>query len=122
MGDIRKISAAIEERQHKLATKLELSAERVLTELARIGFSDVRGLFDGNGNLCPIHELPDDVAAFVASVQVTTHIRRSANGTTVTLKVRLWDKVRALELLMRHLGLLKERLQRGRHETEFYAL
>jgi phage terminase small subunit len=93
----------------------------VLVELARIGRSDPRKLFDADGNLRPIHTLDDETAASVAGVDVTevrSKIKKVAdpdegedcltNTVEATKKIKLWDKPRALDILARHHGLLEK--------------
>jgi phage terminase small subunit len=79
----------------------------VLAELARIAFSDIRELFDEKGNLKALQDLTPDQAAAIA---VFEHRNLTAgNGAGATIyKIRLWDKIKALEMLFKHLGLLKE--------------
>lgn len=109
-----KVSKAVQEAQAKRLNKLEITAERVLAELARIGFSDPRELFDADGQMKPIQDLPDDTARCIASVEVTRETTRRNGDKTETetvTKIKHWDKNRALELLAKNLGLLKDRIQ-----------
>lgn len=85
---------------------LPITRERVLREIARLAFSDPRRLFDEEGNLKPVHELDDDTAAAVESIDVSV-LPRSSGGHQ-TRKVKLWDKKSALAKLGEHLGLFKE--------------
>ena len=58
-----------------------------------------------------MNRLEDQGAAQIASIEVL-RARTSRDGSTTeqTVKVRTWDKVRALELLAKHLGLLTEQV------------
>ena len=82
------------------------TVDRVLEELSRIAFFDVRKIFDEEGNLRPVEELDEDTARAIAGVEVT----QMADGNTKT-KVRTIDKSKALETLARHLGMLVDRVQ-----------
>ena len=84
-----------------------VTAETIKAELARVGFASVRDLYDADGNLLPPHELPDDVAATIAGIDV--EVRTEASGTYgaphktyQVVKVRRVDKMAALGLLARH--------------------
>ena len=55
------------EAARALAKKVELDTDRTLREVARIAYSDPRRLFREDGTLIPMHELPEDVSAAVAS-------------------------------------------------------
>ena len=126
------IAAAVAERQAAQLSAADLTAERVKRELARVCFANVKDLFEG-GNLKPIAELTDDQAAAIAGFEVIIKNAQAGDGVTDLIhKVKSWDKVRALELGMKHLGLLDEqvdvriddqvimRLQRGRaHNAEW---
>lgn len=93
------ISASMAEREKRT----QVDQDRVLLELARLGFSNVKRLFDERGNLLPLHELSDDVAASISSVKVKVE----DDGETVlqVKEIKLWDKNSALEKVCKHLGL-----------------
>lgn len=98
------ISAAIAQRSRALTEQFELSAERTLREMARLAYFDIRSLFNADGTLKAIHELDEDTAAAIASVEVDEIL---VKGVVVghTKKVRIWDKNSALDKAMRCLGL-----------------
>jgi phage terminase small subunit len=108
------IARAVTLAQTARAERTELAADRVLRELARIAFSDIRRLFDERGVLRNIAELSDDETAALAAVEVTELYEGRGEERRLigyTRKLRFWDKRAALELAMRHLGLLKERVE-----------
>lgn len=96
----------IAERREQLMEAIGISQERILQEYARIAFSDIRTLYD-NGALKQVHELDDDTAATIAGVE--TYEERNPEGGIIghTKKVKLWDKVKALDALGKHLGMFK---------------
>ena len=84
---------------------------RLLFENARIGFSDIRRLFDAEGRLKPAHDWDDDVAAAVASIETRELFGEGPDGKRqigLVHKIKLWDKSAALERLMRHLGMFEK--------------
>lgn len=123
------------------AAKIEITAEKVLQRVAMIAFGDVRQLArwrlekevvlrgrrfleDGESQdeeeeqeqpplvrevmrmrLIPSDELTDEAAAMIAEVKEAVY----EYGSTVS--VRPHNALEALKLLMRHLGLLKDRIQ-----------
>jgi len=94
--------------------RTQITADRVITEVARLGFSDVRKLFDPNGALLPVDKWPEDLAAAVASVEVDELFEGYGENRIqvgYTKKVKLWDKGKALEMLGRHLKLFVERTE-----------
>lgn len=103
------IAEAIQQAQKARAAKAGITADRVLEEVRRLALSDVRGLFDERGNLRPIRELSDEQAAAVASLEVVIKNAQAGDGHTDTVhKIKVWDKPKALEMLMKYLGLFEE--------------
>jgi phage terminase small subunit len=100
------VMARLKEAMAERAQRTQIDAERVLKELARIAFADMRNyLTEGPQKTLvvrPLAELSDDDVAAVAEVQ--------AEGDAKTLRrIKLHDKRAALELLARHLGLTGKR-------------
>lgn len=93
------IQAAIQKRQARLRGKLEITQERVLEELAAIAFANGADFATVNQNgivrITPTSELPDEKRKAIAS------IKEGQYGT----EVKLHDKVKALELLAKYLGM-----------------
>ena len=99
-----KVQRVVTGRMAERSKRTEVTADRVLLEIARLAFSDLRRLFHEHGRLKHPKEWDDDTAASVASVEVVT--RNLGDGTVEYVrKIKLWDKGRALEQLCRLLGL-----------------
>jgi len=84
---------------------------RVLTETARIAFSDPGELFDDDGNLLSIKEMPAHVRAAIASIEVEekrVEIDGEKAVRAVVKKVKLWDENSASERLFKHRGLYEQ--------------
>lgn len=102
------VSAAIQEALKKRQERTEITQDRVVTELARIAFADRGGIArvvtlpsreDGEGptqavELTDTDALSEDQRAALAGVEETKY----------GIKVATYDKVKALELLGKHLG------------------
>ena len=115
---------AIERAQAARARRTEITADKVLTELARIGFADIRmaaawrtapaadAEIDPRGKRAPaqtlqLHDsdaLDDDTAAAIAEISQT------ATG----LKIKMHDKRAALVDIAKHLGLFVSRAEIGK--------
>ncbi len=96
------VAAAIESAQAKRAQRTRVSADRVVTELAKVAFGDPRRLFSwgpGGVELRESSELTEAEAALVSEVSET---RTAAGGTR---RVKLHCKMTALTALGKHLGL-----------------
>jgi len=113
------IQDAIAAAQIERARRTEITSDRVLKELGRIGFADIRRLFDDNGKLKHITMLDDEVAASISSVEVDAQKRRKLSGgeerdeydVEATIKVKLWDKRAALVDMGRHLGMFTDKVE-----------
>lgn len=85
------------------AGRLDLEADTVVLELARIAFADPGDFFEWGADglhLVPSADLNDRQRAAIAEVSQTV----TRDGPQV--RIRLHDRLRALEYLGRHLGLL----------------
>ena len=107
------LARAIQVAMDKRAEKLEITAENVLREIAKLSFVDIRQIFDKEGRLLPIHELPDNVAASISSIKVSTTKAAGANPVDIenVCEVKLCDKKGSLELLGRHLKLFTDKTE-----------
>lgn len=108
------IAAIVAEQMAKRSARTEITADRVLQELARIGFADVRRIFTPGGGLLTPTDMDDDTAAAVASVEVVERPRRNEAGEVEiehVRKIKLNDKLGALTQMGRHLGLFTDKLE-----------
>lgn len=108
------IKKAIEEAKAKVCKRAELTVDRIVQELERIAFGDLKNSvkWDSNGtNVRSSDELPDDVSATIAAIEEeeTTTEFGVTSKTKRKVKVKHYDKLRALELLARYKGMLVDR-------------
>lgn len=96
----------IDEFLERQAARTGLNAERVLNEVRRVAFADMRKLYRPDGTLKSPAEWDDDTAAMVAAVE-SVEIAGEKDATLYTKKVKLWDKNSALEKAMKHLGMFE---------------
>lgn len=112
-----KVAAAIAEAHGRRAAKLEVNAERVLAELAKLAFYDPADLFDEKGRLLPITRLDDISRAAIAGIEVET--RERGGSPSVLSKVKLADKGLNLERLGRYLKMFTDKVEHnGRFTLE----
>ena len=98
--DVRK---EIDRQIEKRAKRTEVTADRVIRELAKIAFANITDVADANGRL--IRSADRDDTAAVASVKV------KEGDDFIEREVRLCDKGFALKLLGTHLGIFTEKIQ-----------
>ena len=108
-----RVADAIKKRQAVLRKKIGIDQERVLGELARIGFANILDYIrvDGDGLArVDLSELSRDTGAAVASVEVDTR-REAGDSEDIIEKVKfkLHDKISALDKIARHLGMFVEK-------------
>lgn len=101
-------------------SKNKITRERVEQELRALAFTNTAALSfaklkDGNGklrrvfSLREVHDMPEDVQRCIASIKVRTENLTAGDGEQdTTVEIRWWDKVKALELCARSLGMLKD--------------
>lgn len=102
------VSEAIQQAQAHREKRTMVTQDRVVTELAKIAFGDARAVMEWGPKgviLRSSADLTDDEAAGVAEVSETT----TKDGGS--LKLKRHDKVKALELLGRHLGLFTDKME-----------
>lgn len=108
------IADAIAEAREQQANRTGVTADMVIRELARIGFSDLRKVLTPGGSLIDPQDWDDDTAAAIASVEVVTlsgERSRDEDGNKIverTHKLKVWDKNSALEKLGKHLGIFTD--------------
>lgn len=109
------VASAVKTALEKRAERTEITQDRVLQEIARIAFSDLRRMFGENGGLKRPEDLDDDTAAALASIEVVTRSAgKNGEGETEVEhvhKVKAWDKARALEMLGRHLAMFTDKTE-----------
>lgn len=102
------IQAALQQRMKDREARTAITADRVLKELARIAFGDPRKVMVWGPKGVTLNDsesLTPDEAAMVAEASETT----SANGGSIKLKLN--DRLKALELLGKHLGMFSDKLE-----------
>lgn len=103
-----KVAARVDEIMADAAGAAGVNAVRVLRELSRIGFADLRNAFDESGALKKASDWSDEFAASVASIEVVT--RSIGEGQVEYIhRLKTWDKNGALEKIAKHLGMFVER-------------
>lgn len=94
-----RVLAEVSKRRTEIVAALELSTERTIKEVSRLAFCDPRKLVHEDGRLKQLHELDDDTAAAIASVEV------DKDG---GIKYKFWDKNSAIEKAAKVQGLYQK--------------
>jgi phage terminase small subunit len=106
------VQARISELNKSRLEATGISQKRVLEEYAKIAFFDIREIFDVDGGLINIKQLDANNAGAIASIKSSEEWGEDAEGNRIvtgTLKeVKVFDKIRALQDLGKHLGLFEK--------------
>ena len=111
-GD-RDIAQAIQRAQDERAERTQVTADRVVEERALIAFGDIGVFFGPDGNLLDVNELSLDAKRRLASIEMLReHTRSNGDVRTIeqTIKLRPWDKLRALDMLGRNLSMWRDKV------------
>lgn len=102
------VQEAIAKAMADRSKRTGISQDRVIQELARIAFVNPQNVINPKDASVKADATEDDLAC-IQSVKVKT--MDVANGKSVEREVRLNDKMKALELLGKHLGMFKDKLE-----------
>ena len=107
------IQARIAKAMAERSRRTGVNADRVIMELAKIAFVNASDVIDADTATVKADALPEDTAA-IQSVKVKTF---GEDG--LVREVKMADKLKALELLGKHLGMFKDKVElSGSLETE----
>lgn len=115
------VSARIHVLKQEAARYAHITPGRVMAEIGKMAFFDIRNTVDKNGQLIPIHMMDDATAAGIAGVEMTvddidvsytevdnpdgTPLEATRTRVTRTAKLKLADKSKALDQLTKILGM-----------------
>ncbi|MGC9199562.1 MAG: terminase small subunit [Acidobacteriaceae bacterium] len=100
------IARIVTRQAGRAMARREITAERVLDEMAKVAFFDPRRIFDAKGGLLAPGEIGDEEAAAIAGLDV----RQTQDGSELK-KIKLADKTKSLEMLGRYLRLFQDRVE-----------
>lgn len=95
-------------------TDISVSREEILQKLHAIAMhdaTDVVAVQDGQLEICATDTLPPDTKAAIASIEMSAG----------KVKVKFYDKLKALELLGKHMGLFEPQLMPKKTENDLLA-
>ena len=114
----RKVQGLLAKLTKKHADKLDLSAEKVLSELSSMGFSNmldyIKATEEGSAYV-DLSNLTREQSSAIQEVTVDAYVEGKGKHARKVkrTKLKLVDKIRSLELLGKHLKLFTERIEVG---------
>lgn len=113
----------ISEKQKEIEKRTEVTQDMVVQELAKIAFFNIKDIYNENGTLKQIKDIDDNTSKAIASVKtlqkagsMKINVNMQGQDEEVplehieeqTIEFRTNDKVKALELLGKHLGMFND--------------
>lgn len=102
------VRARVDEALAERSRRTGVNADRVVRELAKCAFVNPNDVIDFSNATLKNNAAGDDTAA-IASVKIKMMTTSAGEG--VEREIRLTDKLRALELLGRHLGMFSDNIR-----------
>lgn len=85
---------------HDRAARLGITGDKAILEIANIAFSDPCNLFDDSGELKSLGDLPQAVRKTVSEIDFA----KSKDGSVYPRKIKMYDKMQALQTLLKQQG------------------
>lgn len=120
-----KVQEYISEKQQEIEERTEVTQDMVIKELANIAFFNIKNIYNNNGTLKTVKDIDEETIRAISSVKVlqkagamkiNIDMKGKDNEVPIehiqeqTIEFKTNDKVKALELLGKHLGMFKEKL------------
>lgn len=103
-----RVSEAIKQAMAHRSRRTGITQDRVLRELAKVAFLNANDVIDPDSATVRADATEEDLAC-IQAVKVKTS--ESEMGSSSEREIKLYDKMRALEMLGKHLGLFDKRGQ-----------
>jgi phage terminase small subunit len=100
------IQQAIAEKMAERSKRTGINQDRIVLELAKIAFVKMTDIVDEEGRIRP--DATDDDLSCIESVKYKES--SSMNGDSVEREVKISSKLKALELLGKHLGMWNDKI------------
>ncbi len=109
------IRACIEKAMAERSKRTGINQDRIIMELAKIGLLNPKDLVDFDEATVKEEATEEDLAA-IASVRVKRFPTKDGEG--IEREIKMHDKTKALELLGRHFGMFKDKVEVSGLEEE----
>lgn len=106
-----KIQESLQIAMNKRSERVEMTADNVLDELKKFVFHNPKNFYDENGKLKNVIEMDDDTAKAVVKHKVVKTEMTEDGKMLSTINIEGIDKLKAIEMAMRHLKLFNDRIE-----------
>ncbi len=109
------IRACIEKAMAERSKRTGINQDRIIIELAKIGLLNPKNLINFDEATVKEEATEEDLAA-ISSIRVKRFPTKDGEG--IEREVKMYDKTKALELLGRHFGMFKDKVEVSGLEEE----
>ena len=118
-----KVQEYISKKQKEIEKRTEVTQDSVINELAKIAFFNIKNIYNSNGTLKDIKDIDEETIRAISSVKtlqkagamkISIDMKGKDNEVPIehiqeqTIEFKTNDKVKALELLGKHLGMFND--------------
>lgn len=110
----RKVADLIEAKRKAIRERHAVTVERILNELARIGFVDITVCFKEDGTLKDLSQMPEDARRAISAIEVEDLFEgkgASREHIGTLHKIKFNGKIDALRLMGLHLEMFTEKIK-----------
>jgi phage terminase small subunit len=100
------IQARLADLSVRALQEYRVRAKRVMEELYSVATADIGEAYGADGELLPLRSMPKGLRMAVAAVES----EQGEDGVAVK-RIKLWDKLKAIELFGKHLGLFTDKVE-----------
>jgi len=97
-----KIQSRLADLTNEFKERNMVTVERIVAQLAKIGFADIKDVVTWQSNKIEIRD------SYEVDGTILSEVSESLTDAGRTLKVKLNDRMRALEMMGKHLGMFKD--------------
>ncbi|MEO6523976.1 MAG: terminase small subunit [Mucilaginibacter sp.] len=113
-----KIQAYLKTGMEKARQRLEVTHDMILREFAKVAFSNMGNYYDERGAIKPMCCLTSEEKAAVSYYQIMDSIDEHGNRVGELGKIKLHNKMSALDKIARHIGFYSEKSQESRAKNQ----
>lgn len=94
------VNKEIRKRFEEIRKRSEITILDCISELACIALLDITQIFDMNGNIKPMDQIPENARRAIAGIELQINHRLK----TKAVKLKLGNKIEAIKYILMHLG------------------
>jgi phage terminase small subunit len=117
MLHLPQVQAFLKAGMQKTSERLQVTHDMVLRELYKIAFANMGDYYDENAVLRPINQLSDDQKAAISQYQLIDCIGDYQERAGEISKIKLHNKLSALDKIARHIGFYLQKSESRRSES-----